>query len=197
MPANEVRYPKTGINWHKFCQVGLYEGELRTTSIQAASRRYRRIVPGPRRRGRARARAAQPLRRARSVRQRHRAVRLRQEHPLQYRRRAASADRRPGADRRRGCDGTDRARQLHVAEGPAAALAHGARQRDPRARDSRHAGEAGARKDAAAAAALRARRLRGRLSERAVGRHAAARGADAHARRRHRSHPARRTLWRA
>ena len=56
---------------------------------------------------------------------------------------------------------------------------------------------AGARPGAAASAPLRAFRLRISLSERAVRRHAPARGAVAHAVVRHRRHPARRAVRRA
>ena len=75
------------------------------------------------------------------LRQPDRPLRLRQEHALQHHRRTAAADRGPRADRRRGRHRHHRPRRLHAAEGPAAAVAHRARQRHPRHGDPGHAAE--------------------------------------------------------
>ena len=133
----------------------------------------------------------------RPLRQPGRPVGLRQEHAVQHHRRPAAADRRPRADRRRGRHRHHRPRRLHAAEGSAAALAHGARQRHPRHGNPGRAAARGARARAAAAAEVRARRLRISLSEFALRRHAPARGAAAHAAVRHRRDPARRAVRRA
>ena len=108
-----------------------------------------------------------------------------------------AADRRPRADRRRGRHRHHRPRRLHAAEGPAAAVAHGARQRHPRHGDPGQAAQGGARAGAAAVAEIRPRRLRVSLSQFAVRRHAPARGAVAHTAVRHRRDPARRAVRRA
>ena len=87
-----------------------------------------------------------------------------------------------GLRRRRARRRPERACRLHAAEGPAAAVAHGRRERDVRRRDpGRGAGRAAAAR-AGAAGEPQARGILRPLSASTVGRHAPARGAGPHAR---------------
>ena len=188
-PANTGATKPHG-GWHVFCNIVRGDGELR-----AEARPMERACPWKRNlasklvvdhvsmafktpTGVFQALApVTPVDPAGPFRQPDRPVGLRQEHDLQHHRRTAGAERGARADRRRRCDRHHRPRRLHAAEGPAAAVAHRARQRHPRHGDPGRAAARGARTGAAAAAALRAVGLRASLSQFAVGRHAPARGA--------------------
>ena len=122
--------------------------------------------------------------RARRVRRHGRLVRLRQEH--------AAVDRDLGAaqavargrsrSRARKITAPSPQRRLHVPEGHAAGMAHGAGERADRRRTAGSRHEAGARARAEELLrALRPRRVPARLPRPIVRRHAPARGARAHA----------------
>ncbi len=131
------------------------------------------------------------------VRQPDRPVRLRQEHHLQHRRRAAGAEPGPGRDRRHRRHRHHRPGRLHAAEGPAAAVADADRQHHPRHGDPGRAAARGARAGAAAAARYGLAGFEHAYPQYAVGRHAPARRAAAHPVVRHRRDPARRAVRRA
>jgi len=78
------------------------------------------------------------------------------------------------------CRRPARSRLLHAAAGPALALAQCSGQRHPRARGRGRAARGGPRQGTQDAAGVRPRRLRETVSASIVGRHASARGADAH-----------------
>ena len=130
-------------------------------------------------------------------RQHHRPERLRQEHDLQYRRRADRARRRRARLSRRTDRQPPRPRRLHDAEGSAVPLAHGAAERAARTGDARRRPRRVDRARAGASRLVRPVGIRERLSEDFVRRHAPARRADPHSDHGPRHSAARRAVLRA
>ena len=145
---------------------------------RAARRRPALLRPRRRDRG---AQGHFALGRAGRVRRHHRPERLRQEHAAVADLRHPQADRRRGAGRRQAGRRAEPQGRLHAAAGLPVRVAHhpgerGARRRNPGRRHGQ-----GARARDAAAHPLRARPVPAPSAAPALGRHAPARGAGAHA----------------